>query len=155
MNQHVQPAPYTDQQQYAPAGQWVPAAPPRPKSSGFRIAAGIIAIVQGLFLFVPAIAIVVHAFNFVYPAAFVMAVLALAAAIGNLTAGIVLLVKHRDRHRTTPVAVLAFAALPLLLGAAGYYIGLSFALLHFFSGILSIPTLIVMGIGLAKEKRGH
>jgi MFS family permease len=140
--------------QSAPADRWGPACSRLPKSSGYRIASGIIAIVLGCFLFLPAIALIAYASSYLYPAAGAIAILALVAALGNLTSGIVLLAKHRGRRRAAPVAVLSIAAFPVLLGLAGFLDGVSYAILLIISAVLSIPLFIIMGIGLAREKRG-
>lgn len=155
MNQNIQAPHPVQHQQYAPAGYWVPGGPPRPKSSGFRVAAGIIAIVQGCALMLPAFLASQYSIEASYPAAIVAALFSLTAAIGNLTCGIVLLAKHRSRRRGAPIAVLFFAAFTLLIGLCSILFGMLYAFLLILPAIFSIPTIIVMGIGLAKEKPGR
>lgn len=113
------------------------------------------AILQGCFVLLLSLVVVVYALEDVDPAAVVLAFLALAAAIGNLASGIVLMAKSRGRQRTAPGAVLVFAALPLVLGLVGYIGVFEYAIVLVFSAILSIPIFIVTGIGLAVEKRGR
>lgn len=155
MYESTTPAPPAQQpysQQYAP-GRWVPAGPQLPKSSGYRVASGIIAIVLGCFLFLPAGLVLKLASDWDYTVAAVVAVLGFASALGSLTSGIVLLAKHRGRRRATPVAVLAFAVLPLLLGLFSLVGVIGYTILFLVAAVFSIPLIIVMGIGLAKEKR--
>lgn len=146
--QHLpQYAPYPPQQ-YAPAGQWPQAGPPRPKSSGYRVAAGIVEIVLGVWLILPSIA----GFGLGGGAAF-MGFLALVAALGNIAAGIVLLAHQRNRTQGAPVTSLSFAGLALLLGLIGLSVPYIGGALFVFALVLATPVLIVMGLGLAKEKR--
>jgi hypothetical protein len=141
-------APYPPQQ-FPPAVQWAPAGPLKPKSSGFRIAAGIVGIVLGTWLFIPSIA----GFSEGSSTAF-MAFLILVAALGNITAGIVLLANQRGRSQGSPITSLSFAGFALLLG----FIGLA---VEYFGGallastlVLAAPVLIILGIGLSREKQG-
>ena len=146
--QHLQYAPYPPQQ-YAPAPQWATPGPPRPKSSGFRIAAGIVGIVLGTWLFIPSIAGFQNTGGVVF-----MAFLILVAALGNITAGIVLLANQRSRTRAAPVTSLSFASFALLLGWIGLAVTYFGPALFASSLLLSAPVLIVMGIGLSREQRG-
>jgi hypothetical protein len=139
--------PQAPQQQYAPGGKWTYTATPNlPRSSGYRVAAGIIAIVLGFWLFIPAIA---GFKGFVF-----MGFLLLIAATGNLASGIVLLAKQRGRQQGAPVTVLSFAGFALLLALIGLAIPYFGATLFVFTFLLSVPLLIVLGLGLAREKRG-
>lgn len=140
-------APYP-QQQYPPAAQWAPAGPLKPKSSGFRVAAGIVGIVLGTWLLMPSIA------GFSDGSAAFMAFLILVAALGNVTAGIVLLANQRGRSQGSPITSLSFAGFALLLGFIGLAVDYYGAALLVTTLILAAPVLIVMGLGLAKERRG-
>lgn len=125
-------------------GQWAPA---RPQSSGYRVAAGVVQIVLGLWLFFP------MAFGFSVALPF-MGLLFLVGLFGNVTAGIILLAKHRSRTPGAAVTTLAFAGFAVLLSllaAAGLY-GTAMTVLTL---PLAAPTLVVMGLGLAKERRGY
>jgi hypothetical protein len=110
------PAPYGQQPypqpQYAPYPQQQ-SGRPKAKSSGFRVASGIIGIVLGAFLLMPSIA------GFGHGGVDFMAFLILVAALGNITAGIVLLANQRGRSLGPLVTSLAFAGLALLLGLIG------------------------------------
>lgn len=139
--------PYNPPQQYAPMGQY---GPPKAKSSGFRIAAGIVSIVLGTFLLVPGIA---GFADFANDDGVLLTSLILAAGLGNITAGITLLVTQRSRTKWAPLTAIGLAAISILLGIIGmtiefYTVGLFSIVL-----ILAFPVLVVMGIGLAKEKR--
>ena len=143
-NQNPQPQPGT---YFQPPGYWVPVGPAMPKSSGYRVAAGIVEIVLGLWLFFPAVLGFRDSWE-------VLGFLFLVAALGNLIGGIVLLVKHRDRAPAVPVTSLTFAGLAALLVfvalIADFY-GAGLATLTF---PVVAPVLIVMSLGLAREKRG-
>jgi hypothetical protein len=139
-------APYPPQQ-YAP--QWQPAGPAKPKSSGFRVASGIIGIVLGTWLLVPSIAGFASGSSTSF-----MAFLILIAALGNITAGIVLLANQRGRTRGAPITSLSLAGFALLLGFIGLGVEYYGAALLVSSLLLATPILIVMGIGLSREKRG-
>ena len=132
---------------YQQPGQWVPAGPALPRSSGQRVAAGIVEIVLGLWLFFPAI------LGFGVNLA-VLGILFLIASLGNIVAGIVLLVRHRDRAPAAPVTSLTFAGLAVLLIFISLLIDFYGAGLAVLILPVAIPVLIIMGIGLAKEKRG-
>ena len=147
--QYAQPqyAPYPPQQ-YAPAAQWAPYPPPQVKSSGYRIAAGIVGIVLGAWLLIPACLGLGNSSSTAF-----MGLLVLIAALGSVTAGILLLVNQRGHGLGAPVTSLSFAGLALLLG----FIGLAmpyFGMALFVSAlILATPVVILMSIGLAKERR--
>jgi hypothetical protein len=137
--------PYPPQQYAAP--QWQPTQ--KSKSSGFRVASGIIGIVLGTWLLVPSIA----GFASGSSTAF-MAFLILVAALGNITAGIVLLANQRGRTRGAPITSLSLAGFALLLGFIGLWVEYFGAALLVSTLLLAAPVLIVMGIGLSREKRG-
>ncbi|WP_426986254.1 hypothetical protein [Pseudarthrobacter sp. Y6] len=141
-------APYPPQQ-YPPTAPWQQTGPSKAKSSGFRVASGIIGIVLGTWLFIPSIA----GFNNGSSTAF-MAFLILLAALGNITAGILLLVSQRNRTKGAPATSLSTAGFALLLGFIGLVVEYYGAALFVTSLILAAPILIVMGIGLSREKRG-
>jgi hypothetical protein len=130
-------------------GQWAPAGPPKAKSSGYRVAAGIVEIVLGTWLLVPSIA----GFQYGDGTAF-MAFLVLVAALGNITSGIVLLANQRSRNQGPAVTSLSFAGLALLLGLIGLGVPYFGPALLVSAMILATPVLIVMGIGLTRERRG-
>lgn len=140
-------APYPTQQ-YPPASQWAPAGPSKPKSSGFRVAAGIVGIVLGTWLLIPSIA------GFSEGSTGFMAFLILVAALGNVTAGIVLLANQRGRSQGSPITSLSFAGFALLLGFIGLAVDYYGAALLVTTLLLAAPVLIVLGIGLSREKRG-
>lgn len=124
--------------------------PGRPKSSGFRVAAGIVGIICGVWFVVPSIA----GFQDEGGTAF-MALLILVAALGNVAAGIVLLANQRQRSQWAPVASLVFAGFAMLLGLTGMAVPYYGPALLVSAVALAAPVLIVMGIGLAKERHGH
>jgi hypothetical protein len=126
----MQYAPYAPQY-FAPAPQWAPPCPPRPKSSGFRVAAGIIGIVLGGWLLIPSIAGFRHTGGTVF-----MAFLVLLGALGNLTAGIVLLANQRGRTQGAPVTSLSGAGLAILLGV----LGMAFP---YFGALLFVSSLVL------------
>lgn len=127
--------------QYPP--QWGQAAPAKPKSSGFRIASGIISIVLGFFLLLEAGPGFGHN-------AFI-ALLLLIAALGNISGGIVLLVMQRGRTSGAPITSISFAGVALLVSlmatAVPYYGAAPFVI----DLLLATPVLVVMGIGLSRE----
>ncbi|MDQ0664544.1 phosphoglycerol transferase MdoB-like AlkP superfamily enzyme [Arthrobacter ulcerisalmonis] len=127
--------------QYPP--QWGQAALAKPKSSGFRIASGIISIVLGFFLLLEAGPGFGHN-------AFI-ALLLLIAALGNISGGIVLLVMQRGRTSGAPITSISFAGFALLVSlmatAVPYYGAAPFVI----DLLLATPVLVVMGIGLSRE----
>jgi hypothetical protein len=112
------------------------------------VASGIIGIVLGTFLLIPAIA----GSGGDSPA--FMAFLVLIAALGNITAGIVLLANQRGRAPGPLVTSLTLAGFALLLGFGGLAITFYGATLLLFTLLLAAPILIILGIGLSREKRG-
>ncbi|HET6268807.1 MAG TPA: hypothetical protein VFE00_01890 [Arthrobacter sp.] len=145
--QQTQYAPYPPQ--FVPAGHRSPAGPPRPKSSGFRVASGIIGIVLGSWLLVPSIAGFESSGGVVFTA-----FLILLSALGNVTAGIVLLANQRGRLRGSPVTSLSFAGFALLVGLIGLAVPFYGPALFVSTLLLAAPVLIIMGLGLSREKRG-
>jgi hypothetical protein len=139
--------PYPPQQYTVP--QWQLAAPAKAKSSGYRVAAGIVEIVLGTWLLIPSIA----GFSNGSSTAF-MAFLVLVAALGNIAAGIVLLANQRGRGQGSPITSLSFAGFALFLGLIGLAVTYFGAALFVSALLLATPVLIVMGIGLSREKRG-
>ncbi|HEX9227667.1 MAG TPA: hypothetical protein VF885_13600 [Arthrobacter sp.] len=157
MNESTTPAPPSPTQppqgQYVP-GHWVPAGPQLPKSSGYRVASGILAVALGGFLLLISSVLAYQAFTYGLVGGVLVAVLTIAAGLGNLISGIVLLVQHRSRRGSAPKAVLAFAALPLLPALISIIGEVGAPILSVVSVVLAVPLFVVMGIGLAKEKRG-
>lgn len=143
---HPQYAPYRPPQQYAPA-------PQQAKSSGYRVASGIVAIVLSL------LELVFFA-NSAYMAAawsagayIITAVVLAILGLGTLTTGIVLLAQHRRRNRITPLVLMALSASAILASAVLLVSELYGAPFLIVSVLLGVPILIVLGIGLSKEKR--
>lgn len=132
------PHPYTHT---APFGQL------RAKSSGFRVAAGIVSIVFGTLLLIPAIA-GLRSSDIAF-----MGLLILLAALGNITCGILLLANQRSRTKWAPVTSMSTAGFALLLGFIGLTIDYYGGPLLVISMLLAAPVLILMGIGLSRENR--
>lgn len=127
--------------QYAP--QWYPPAP-QPKSSGFRVAAGIVGIVLGVVLLFGAMA--------GFGSNSIAGLLLLVAAVGNVTTGIVLLASQRGRTRGAPITSISFAGFALLAALLAVpFIG---GAVLFFVVLLAAPVIILLGLGLAREKSG-
>lgn len=134
------------QPQYSPDGQWTcTVASNTPKSSGYRVAAGITSIVLGPWLFLQFLVGASQGLG-------ALAFLSLIAAGGTLVSGIVLLAKQRSRGRGVAVTVLSFAGLALFIGFL-HLAGRAGARMFFFDCLLSVPVLVVMGIGLFRETR--
>lgn len=115
---------------------------PEPKSSGLRIAAGIVGIVLGTLLLFSALAGFTH--NVI--AGFLL----LVAALGNVTTGIVLLASQRSRNRGAPITCLSFAGFALLTALLAVpFLG---GAVLFFAVLLATPVVILLGLGLAREK---
>lgn len=156
MNESTTPTPphpaHQPQEQHVP-GYWVPAVPQLPKSSGHRVASGIIAIALGGFLLLTSNILVWQAFEYSSAAGAFAAVLTIVAGLGNLISGVVLLVQHRGRRRAVPLTVLAFAALPLLPAIISIVAEVGAPVLLIISLVIAVPLFIVMSIGLAKENR--
>lgn len=139
----------------APPGQWVyqMAAPPKPKSSGYRVAAGVVAIVLSLvelLLFGNAVSMMSL---FVIPVYVTAAVAHFILGVGTMTAGIVLLAQHRRRGRKAPVSLLALAALTVLAAMVLVVGEVQSQIVLIVSSLLAVTVLIVLGIGFLKEKR--
>lgn len=134
------------QPRYSPDGQWTYAgASNAPKSSWYRVGAGITSIVLGSWLFL----------QFLVGASLglgILAFLSLVAAGGTVVSGIVLLAKQRSRGRGVAVTVLSFAGLALFVGFL-HLAGRAGPGMFFFNFLLSVPVLVVMGIGLSRETR--
>lgn len=130
-------------QQYAP--QWVPAGPPKRKASGLRIAAGVLGLVLGFFLLIEA------GPGFAYNA--FLALLLLAAALANITAGILLLANQRSATRGAPITSISCAGFALLASLLAivepYYGGAPFII----DLLLAAPIIILLGICLSRESR--
>lgn len=144
--------PYTQQPygqpQYGPyppqaAPQWAPAAQPKRKSSGFRLAAGIVGIVLGFFLMMGSSA--------GFSANSIAGLLLLLAGLGNITTGIVLLAMQRGTTRGAPITSITFAGFALL--AALLAIPFTGGAIIFVTVLLATPVLVVMGIGLSREMK--
>lgn len=127
--------------QYSPDGRWT--YTPASRSSGYRIAAGTTSIVLGAWLFLQFLVGASQGLGF-------LAFLSLVAAGGTLTAGIVLLAKQRGWERGAPVTVMSFAGFALFVGVL-HLASRSGVGMFFFNFLLSVPVLIVMGIGLSRE----
>jgi hypothetical protein len=84
-----------------------------------------------------------------------VAFLILVAALGNVTAGVILLVNRRQCGQRAPLTSLGFAGLAIALGLVGmavpYY---SSPDLLVSVVALAAPFLVIMGIGLSRERRG-
>lgn len=142
--QYGQPqyAPYPPQQ-YAP--QWSQPVAPKPKSSGFRVAAGIIGIVLGFVLLL--------ACGVGFRANAVAGLLLLIAALGNIASGIVLLAMQRGKTRGAPITAISFAGFALLAGLMAIpFVG---GAILFFTVLLATPLLVVMGLGLSREMKSE
>ncbi|WP_454698319.1 hypothetical protein [Arthrobacter humicola] len=111
------------------------------KSSGYRLASGIVGICMGVWLF----------FSFLIGVSLgqsAILILTLIGCFGSIASGIVLLVKQRDRGRGAPITMISVAAAALLLSFAsfGQFV---------FTFMFALPIFIVMGIGLAREGRAQ
>ncbi|UKA76445.1 hypothetical protein [Arthrobacter sp. FW306-07-I] len=125
------------------ASQWYQAAP-ESKSSGLRVAAGIVGIVLGAFLLFASIA----GFGSNAIAGFLL----LVAALGNVTTGIVLLASQRSRTRGVPITTITFAGFALLVSLLAVpFLG---GAVLFFGVLLAAPVVILLSLGLAREKNG-
>jgi hypothetical protein len=83
-----------------------------------------------------------------------MALFVLVAALGNITAGIVLLGFQRGRSQGPVITSLTFAGLALLLGFIGLAVTYYGPTLLVFTFLLGAPILVILGIGLSRETRG-
>ncbi|RAX45731.1 hypothetical protein DQ354_07525 [Arthrobacter sp. AQ5-06] len=122
---------------------------PKAKSSGFRIAAGIIGIVLGTWVLVPAIAGFSSSDGTVF-----IAFLILLSGLGNITAGILLLANQRSRTKWAPVTLLSTVGFVLLLSFIGLAVDYYGGALLTTVLILALPICILLGLGLSREKRG-
>jgi peptidoglycan/LPS O-acetylase OafA/YrhL len=141
----MQYVPYPSAQQFTPAGPWVPAGPAEPRSSGYRVASGIVALVLGVWLFTQFLAgASVSGF-----APF----LVLMAAFGTIASAIVLLAKQRGRLRAAPALLLGWTSFALLVC---FIVAIGFGVHRgtLIAPLLAAPVLTVMGIGLSRENRG-
>lgn len=125
------------------ASQWYQTAP-HSKSSGLRVAAGIVSIVLGAFLLFASMA------GFATNA--IAGLLLLVAALGSITTGIVLLASQRSRTRGAPITTITFAGFALL--AALLAVPFLGGAVLFFGVLLAAPVVILLSLGLAREKNG-
>ncbi|TVU66739.1 hypothetical protein FQP90_00930 [Paenarthrobacter nitroguajacolicus] len=105
------------------------------------MASGILGIVLGVWLF----------FSFLVGVSLqqqAVLLLTLLACLGSIAAGIVVLVKHRQRGRAESIVLICVAGVALLF-SFGTFAQFLFTLM------LSTPIFIVMGIGLARESKGY
>ncbi|MBT2588553.1 hypothetical protein [Arthrobacter sp. ISL-95] len=136
------------QQPFAP--QYAPA--PRPgqpemKASGRRKAAGIVGIILGILLLLPALVMLEDTHLGV------MAFLMFLTALGNITVGILILVKLGARAKWAPVTLLSTSATAVMLGIIGPLLDLFNLALLMISLPLVIPIGLLLGSELAKQKR--
>ncbi|WP_285245832.1 hypothetical protein [Pseudarthrobacter sp. fls2-241-R2A-127] len=76
--------------------------------------------------------------------------LLLVAALGNVTTGIVLLASQRSRNRGAPITSLSFAGVALLTALLAVpFLG---GAVLVFAVLLATPVVILLGLGLAREK---
>ncbi|MEV7663542.1 hypothetical protein [Paenarthrobacter sp. NPDC089316] len=139
-----QPYPQRFAPQYAPA--------PRPglpdmKVPGRRKAAGIVGIILGVLFLLPALVMLEDThLGF-------MALLIFLTAFGNITVGILILVKFGARTKWAPVTLLSTSGTAVMLGIIGPLLDLfNFALL-IITLPLAIPIALLLGSDLAKQKR--
>lgn len=110
-----------------------------PKSSGYRLASGIVGIALGVWLF----------FSFLIGVSLghgAVLILTLIGCFGSIASGIVLIAKQRERGRGAPITMISVAGASLIAST-----GFAQFLLTF---MFALPIFIVMGIGLAREARG-
>jgi hypothetical protein len=115
--------------------------PAVPKSSGYRLASGIVGIALGVWLF----------FSFLIGVSLgqgAVLILTLIGCFGSIASGIVLVAKQRDRGRGAPITMISVAGASLIVSFTGFA---QFLLTFMFA----LPIFIVMGIGLAREARGR
>lgn len=124
-----------------------PFGQPGAKSSGFRVAAGIVSIVFGTLLLIPAVA------GLRSGGTAFMALLILIAALGNITSGILLLANQRSRTSWAPVTSMSAACIALILGLAGLTIDYYGVTLLLISLLLAVPVLLLLAIGIARDRR--
>jgi hypothetical protein len=113
--------------------------PALPKSSGYRLASGIVGIALGVWLF----------FSFLIGVSLgqsALLILTLIGCFGSIASGIVLVVKQRDRGRGAPITMITVAGASLIVSFTSFGQFL-------FTFMFALPIFIVMGIGLAREAR--
>lgn len=120
---------------------------PEVKASGRRKPAGIMAIILGALLLLPALVMLEDA------DLGLMASLLFLAALGNMTIGVLVLVKLGGQSNWAPVALMIAAASVVILGIIGPIFGLFNLALLMISLPLVVPIGILAGLELAKEKR--
>jgi hypothetical protein len=114
--------------------------PAVPKSSGYRLASGIVGIAMGIWLF----------FSFLLGVSLgqgAVLILTLIGCFGSIASGIVLLAKQRDRGRGAPITMISVAGASLIVSFTGFA---QFLVTFMFA----LPIFVVMGIGLAREASG-
>lgn len=131
-------------QRYAPAGFF---GEHKVKASGRRTAAGFIGIILGVLFLLPAL-VMLEASHFAF-----MAFLLFLMALGNLTAGILLLLKLGAQTQWAPVSLLSTAAGATLLAMVGAMLEVFNLALFMCALPLAIPIGILLGLELAKQKR--
>lgn len=138
--------------QYASHGTLQPSsaahpALPEAKASGRQKAAAIMAIILGVLLLVPALVMLEDSdLGF-------MAFLIFLAALGNITVGILMLVKLGAQTGWAPVTLIIATASVVMLGIVGPMLGLFNLALLMLSLPLTVPIGILLGLELAKQKR--
>lgn len=113
--------------------------PALPKTSGYRLASGIVGIALGVWLF----------FSFLIGVSLgqgAVLMLTLIGCFGSIASGIVLVAKQRDRGRGAPITMISVAGASLVLSFAS-------PVQFLFTFMFALPIFIVMGIGLAREAR--
>lgn len=111
-------------------------SPALPKSSGYRLASGIVGIALGVWLF----------FSFLIGVSLgqgAVLILTLIGCFGSIASGIVLIAKQRERGRGAPITMISVAGASLIVST-----GFAQFLLTF---MFALPIFIIMGIGLARE----
>ena len=134
--------------QYGPPA-WHFVAPPKGKSSGYRVASGIVSIVSGVllsFLSIPGLSY--------GGGTAVMALFNLLTGLGVITAGIILLASQRSRRQGAAITALAVVGLALLLSIieveVPYFGWASFI----FTLVVTTPIFILLGLDVSRKKRG-
>lgn len=110
-----------------------------PKTSGYRLASGIVGIGLGVWLF----------FSFMIGISLglgAVLILTLVGCFGSIACGIVLVAKQRDRRRGAPITMICVAGASLIVSSTS-------PAQFLFTLMLALPIFIVMGIGLAREGR--
>lgn len=130
--------------QSAPAAR---PAVPELKASGRQKAAGIMAIILGVLLLLPALVMLEDSHLGL------MAFLIFMAALGNITVGILMLVKLGAQTKWAPVTLIIATASVVMLGIIGPIFDLFNLALLMLSLPLVVPIGILLGLELAKQKR--